>query len=134
MSAKTVEKRRKCSWPLYLMLRKGIYKTWINSNKTLFHLSFTTDETKIQHISREKRRKDTALLEKANKPSGVMLDKTPKESYAILVCVHEDQALSMKCVYEWRFRERRESVSDQTRSGRPANSVSNENVENVSEY
>ncbi|GFY33159.1 probable proline--tRNA ligase, mitochondrial [Trichonephila clavipes] len=29
------------------------------------------------------------------------LSKTPKESYVMLVCVHEDQALSMKCVYKW---------------------------------
>ncbi|GFS84632.1 hypothetical protein TNCV_4607561 [Trichonephila clavipes] len=72
MSAKTVEKRGKRSWSLYLMLRKGISKTWITSDKALFHLSFTTGEMKIQHISLEKRRKDAALLEKARKPSGVM--------------------------------------------------------------
>ncbi|GFX21895.1 hypothetical protein TNCV_2311731 [Trichonephila clavipes] len=49
------------------------------------------------------------------------LGKTLKETYAILVRVHEDQALSMKCVYQWytRFREGRESVSDKTRSGKP---------------
>ncbi|GFV67010.1 hypothetical protein TNCV_356961 [Trichonephila clavipes] len=44
------------------------------------------------------------------------LGKTPKETYAILVRSHEDLALSMKCVYEGfaRFRESRESVSDNT--------------------
>ncbi|GFU05884.1 hypothetical protein TNCV_3394681 [Trichonephila clavipes] len=48
MSVKTVEKRRKRSWPLYLMLCKGRYKTWITSSETLFHLSFTTGKMKIQ--------------------------------------------------------------------------------------
>ncbi|GFY05711.1 hypothetical protein TNCV_4403781 [Trichonephila clavipes] len=55
------------------MLRKGIYKTWITSDKASFYLSFTTGETKIQRISREKHRKEAALLEKASKPSGVMV-------------------------------------------------------------
>ncbi|GFS89500.1 uncharacterized protein TNCV_1810021 [Trichonephila clavipes] len=73
MSAKTVEKRRKRYWSLYLMLRKVINKTWITSDKALFHLTFTTGETKIQQISREKRRKDAALLEKASKPPGVIV-------------------------------------------------------------
>ncbi|GFS49753.1 hypothetical protein TNCV_4344471 [Trichonephila clavipes] len=39
--------------------------------------------------------------------------KTLKESYAMLVRVYEDQALSMKCVYKWfaRFPKGRENVS-----------------------
>ncbi|GFU90157.1 hypothetical protein TNCV_3873611 [Trichonephila clavipes] len=43
--------------------------------------------------------------------------KTPKETYAMLVRVYEDQALLMKCVYEWfaRFRDGRERVSDNSR-------------------
>ncbi|GFW92914.1 uncharacterized protein TNCV_3495471 [Trichonephila clavipes] len=49
------------------------------------------------------------------------------------VRVYEDQALSMKCVYEWftRFREGRESVSDNTRSERPLASISDENIEKM---
>ncbi|GFX14122.1 hypothetical protein TNCV_1766181 [Trichonephila clavipes] len=40
--------------------------------------------------------------------------KTPKETYVMLVCVYEGQALSKKCVYDWfdGFREGQESVSD----------------------
>ncbi|GFX52478.1 nitric oxide synthase, brain [Trichonephila clavipes] len=46
----------------------------------------------------------------------------------------EDQSLSMKSVYEWfaRFREGRESVSDNPRSERPSTSVSDENIAKVS--
>ncbi|GFU30769.1 hypothetical protein TNCV_1444731 [Trichonephila clavipes] len=48
----------------------------------------------------------------------------------MLVCVFDNQALSMKCVYEWfaRFRVHLESASDQTRRVRPATSVSDENI------
>ncbi|GFS82193.1 hypothetical protein TNCV_250381 [Trichonephila clavipes] len=51
----------------------------------------------------------------------------------MLVRVHEDQALSVKCVYEWLalFPEGRESASDKTRSGRPVTSFSDENTEKV---
>ncbi|GFT21537.1 hypothetical protein TNCV_2307611 [Trichonephila clavipes] len=51
-----------------------------------------------------------------------------------MVRVYEDQALSMKCVYEWFIRvgEGRESISDNSRSERPVTSVSDENIEKVS--
>ncbi|GFU38394.1 uncharacterized protein TNCV_2433701 [Trichonephila clavipes] len=51
------------------MFCKGTYKTWIKSDTVLFDLSFTT-ETEIQHIPRERRCKDAALLVKASKPLG----------------------------------------------------------------
>ncbi|GFW80394.1 hypothetical protein TNCV_2945261 [Trichonephila clavipes] len=67
MSVKTVEKQRKRPWGLYLMLRKGRYKAWIDSDEALFHLSFTIVKTKIQYISSKKCRKDAAALKKAKK-------------------------------------------------------------------
>ncbi|GFY06623.1 uncharacterized protein TNCV_3524791 [Trichonephila clavipes] len=73
MSVKKVEKRRKRSWPLYLMLRKDRYKAGITSDEALFHLSFTTGKTKIQYISSKKRRTDAAVLKNASWPSGVMI-------------------------------------------------------------
>ncbi|GFT26188.1 hypothetical protein TNCV_1544001 [Trichonephila clavipes] len=44
--------------------------------------------------------------------------------------IYGDLALSMKSVYEWfaRFREARESVSDNSRSGKSVISVSEENI------
>ncbi|GFV11305.1 hypothetical protein TNCV_3723941 [Trichonephila clavipes] len=72
MSVKTIEKRRKRSLPLYLMLRNGRYETWITYDEALFHLSFTTGKTKIQYISRRKRRKDAAVMKNARWSSGVM--------------------------------------------------------------
>ncbi|GFV54361.1 uncharacterized protein TNCV_4585911 [Trichonephila clavipes] len=73
MSVKTVEKQRKRSWPVYLMLRKCRYKARITSDEALFHLSFTTGKTKIQYISSKKHRKDAAVLKNAIWPSGVMV-------------------------------------------------------------
>ncbi|GFV94957.1 hypothetical protein TNCV_1029551 [Trichonephila clavipes] len=48
----------------------------------------------------------------------------------MLVRVYEDQSLSMKRVYQWctRFREGRESVSENPRSERPAAFVSDEKL------
>ncbi len=66
MSAKTVEKRRKRSWPLYLILRKGRYKKLIISDEELSHLSSTTGKIKIQYISLKKRRKEAAAKDKLN--------------------------------------------------------------------
>ncbi|GFV51468.1 uncharacterized protein TNCV_844071 [Trichonephila clavipes] len=62
MSVKSVEKRRKRSKPLYLILRKSRYKTWITPDEALFHLSFTTGKTKTQYITSKKHRKDAAVL------------------------------------------------------------------------
>ncbi|GFV24350.1 hypothetical protein TNCV_970251, partial [Trichonephila clavipes] len=51
----------------------------------------------------------------------------------MLVRDYEDQALPMKCVYEWFacFQEGRESVSGNSRSRRLAITVSDENIEKV---
>ncbi|GFW03746.1 uncharacterized protein TNCV_2538571 [Trichonephila clavipes] len=62
-----------------------------------------------------------------------ILGKTPKETYSMLVCVYEDQALSMKCVYEWfaRFREDRVNASDNPRGERLLTSVNDESIEKM---
>ncbi|GFT76086.1 hypothetical protein TNCV_1255651 [Trichonephila clavipes] len=72
----------------------------------------------------------TALGRQDNEESISRFGKTPKETYAMLVRVHEDQALYMKCVYEWlaHFREGSESVSDKICSGRPGTSVSDKSI------
>ncbi|GFY19759.1 hypothetical protein TNCV_4649311 [Trichonephila clavipes] len=59
------------------------------------------------------------------------LGKTSKEIYAILVRVYEDQTLSIEYAYEWftRFREGGECVTGNSRNGRQAISVSDENIE-----
>ena len=51
----------------------------------------------------------------------------------ILVEVYEDNAMKETAVYKWvkRFTEGRESVTDEERSGRPATSITEENIANV---
>ncbi|GFT15033.1 hypothetical protein TNCV_4316151 [Trichonephila clavipes] len=62
------------------------------------------------------------------------LVKAPKEIYVMLVRVYEDQALCVKCEYENEYEKflksrKRESVSDNPRSGRLATSISDKNIE-----
>ncbi|GFV02936.1 hypothetical protein TNCV_2743991 [Trichonephila clavipes] len=54
MSVMTIEKRRKRSWSLYLILCKGRYKRWITSDEQLYQLSFPTGKTKVQYTVLEK--------------------------------------------------------------------------------
>ncbi|GFV08162.1 protein GVQW3 [Trichonephila clavipes] len=62
------------------------------------------------------------------------LGKRLTEIYLMLVRAYGDQALSTKCVYERfaRYREGRESVSDNPRSKRPVAPVIAENIEKLS--
>ncbi|PRD32975.1 UNVERIFIED_CONTAM: hypothetical protein NCL1_18851 [Trichonephila clavipes] len=73
MSVKTIEKCRKRSRHLYLMLRKVIYRIRITSDETQFHLSLTIGKMKIQYISSKKCRKDSIVLKNASCLSGVMV-------------------------------------------------------------
>ncbi|GBM62177.1 Putative uncharacterized protein FLJ37770 [Araneus ventricosus] len=53
------------------------------------------------------------------------LGKTAKETHEMLVKVYGVDAVSKKCVFEWfkRFRDGKEDVRDEPRSGRPPTST-----------
>ena len=59
------------------------------------------------------------------------LGKTATETHAMLVQVYRTDAVSRKCVYDWfkHFREGKETVDDEPRSGRPSTSVTTDNIE-----
>ncbi|GBN14435.1 Putative uncharacterized protein FLJ37770 [Araneus ventricosus] len=61
------------------------------------------------------------------------LGKTATETHEMLVKVHGVDAMSKKCVFEWfkRFRDGKEDVKDEPRSGRPPISTTPDNVERV---
>jgi len=63
------------------------------------------------------------------------LQKSAKETHKMLKLVYSDAAVTMKTVYKWseQFRNGRESVEDEERSGHPSTSKTQENVERVSE-
>ena len=63
----------------------------------------------------------------------VRLGKTPTEALELLQEVYGDDAMSKTPLFEWhrRFKEGREEVENNHRSGRPSTSRTDENVERV---
>ena len=61
----------------------------------------------------------------------VRLGKTPTETFKLLQEVYGDATMSRTRIFEWhmRFKEGREDVEDDCRSGRPTTCRTNENVE-----
>ncbi|GBO35325.1 Putative uncharacterized protein FLJ37770 [Araneus ventricosus] len=61
------------------------------------------------------------------------LGKTATETHEMLVKVYGVETVSKKCVFEWfkRFRDGKEDVKDEPRSGRPPTSTTSDNVERV---
>ncbi|GBN04084.1 Putative uncharacterized protein FLJ37770 [Araneus ventricosus] len=59
------------------------------------------------------------------------LDNTATETHEMLVEVYGVEAVSKKCVFEWfkRFRDGKEDVEDEPRSGRPPTSTTPDNIE-----
>ena len=63
----------------------------------------------------------------------VRLGKTPTKTLKLLQEVYGDNTISRTRLFDWhrRFKEEREEVKDDHRSGRPSTSKTNENVERV---
>ena len=63
----------------------------------------------------------------------VCLGKTPTEALKLLQEVNGDDTMSRTCLFEWhrRFKEGREEVEDDYRSGRASTSRTDQNVEQV---
>ena len=76
-----------------------------------------------------------SIEQKINLKFLVRLGKTPTETFNLLQEVYGDATMSRTRIFEWhkRFREGREDVEDDPKSGRPTTSRANENVERVRE-
>ncbi|GBO02755.1 Putative uncharacterized protein FLJ37770 [Araneus ventricosus] len=61
------------------------------------------------------------------------LGKTATETHRMLVTVYGVEAVSKKCVFEWfkGFRDGKEDLEDEPRSGRPPTSATPDNIEGV---
>jgi len=66
----------------------------------------------------------------------VRLGKTPTEALKLLKKVYGDDTMSRTRLFYWhrRFKERREEVKDDHRSGRPSTSRTEENIQQVRKY
>ena len=65
----------------------------------------------------------------------IRLGKTPTEAVKLLQKVYGNDTMSRLCLFEWhrKFKEGREEVEDDHRSGRPSTSRTDENVERVTQ-
>ena len=73
LSAATVDKRRRRSWPLYLRLRKGRWQNAITSDEAWVYLSDTGRKRSVQYISRSARRSEAEPSIHVANPRGVMV-------------------------------------------------------------
>jgi transposase len=78
----------------------------------------------------------TAVVEqRVNIKFCVELGKTPTETYEMLQTVYGDESLSHSSVFEWlkRFKDGREDLQDDPRSGRPSTSRHADKIADVRE-
>ncbi|GBM19913.1 Putative uncharacterized protein FLJ37770 [Araneus ventricosus] len=63
------------------------------------------------------------------------LGKPAKETHEMLITVYVERAINLKCVYEWfkRFREKRVTIEDAPRTGRPTTAHTPDNIQKVKE-
>ena len=71
--------------------------------------------------------------QRANLKFLAKLGKTPSESFTMLQQVYREETMSRTRAFEWhkRFKEGREEVEDDPRSGRPSTSRTADNIERV---
>ena len=74
-----------------------------------------------------------SVEQRINRKFLVHLGKTPTEALKLLQEVYDDEMMSRTRLFQWhrRFKEEREEVEDDHRSGRPFTSRTDENVERV---
>lgn len=73
LTANTIEKRRRRSWPLYLRLRKDRWRKVITSDEAWVYLSDTGRKRSVQYISRDKSRREAEVKVHVANPRGIMV-------------------------------------------------------------
>lgn len=73
LSESSIEKRRKRSWPLYVMLRGERWKKFVTSDEAWFYLTNSQGKRNVHYISRTGSRKDCEIFSKQSHPKGVMV-------------------------------------------------------------
>lgn len=73
LSPKSIGKRYRRSWPLYLRLRGQRWRKVVTSDEALFHLSGNNGQTKVQYISRGENRSALHAYSKVQFPKSIMV-------------------------------------------------------------
>jgi len=73
LTAKMVGKRYRRSWPLYRLLRGQRWQKVITTDEAWFYLDNTSEQTKVQYISRGQKRSSLQSTTKSPHPKGVMV-------------------------------------------------------------
>ncbi|KAJ4451706.1 hypothetical protein ANN_03176 [Periplaneta americana] len=97
------------------------------------HVTGSVNRLRPVERSQCERKCHSAMEQRVNIKFCYNLGKTATETHGMLVQVYGREAVSRKCVYEWfkRFREGKETIEDEPRSGRPSTSRTPEIIEKV---
>ncbi|KAJ4440585.1 hypothetical protein ANN_08730 [Periplaneta americana] len=97
------------------------------------HVTGSVNRLRPVERSQCERKCHSTMEQRVNIKFCYKLGKTATETHGMLVQVYGREAVSRKCVYEWfkRFREGKETIEDEPRSGRPSTSRTPEMIEKV---
>ncbi|KAJ4444990.1 hypothetical protein ANN_06789 [Periplaneta americana] len=97
------------------------------------HMTGSVNRLRPVERSQCERKCHSAMEQRVNIKFCYKLGKTATETHGMLVQVYGREVVSRKCVYEWfkRFREGKETIEDEPRSGRPSTSRTPEMIEKV---
>ncbi|KAJ4444890.1 hypothetical protein ANN_06688 [Periplaneta americana] len=97
------------------------------------HVTGRVNRLRPVERSQCERKCHSAMEQRVNIKFCYKLGKTATETHGMLVQVYGKEAVTRKCVYEWfkRFREGKETIEDEPRSGRPSTSRTPEMIEKV---
>jgi transposase len=73
LSEKTIQKRYRRSWPLYLKLRGQRWTKLVTSDEAWFYLDSTSRKTKLQYLSRGQKRTSLETFTSKSHPKGVLV-------------------------------------------------------------
>lgn len=73
LSLDSIEKRRKRAWPLYCQLRQDRWQKYITTDEAWIYLDNSNGKTKVQYLSRDKKRSECEAALHKSWPKGVMV-------------------------------------------------------------
>ncbi|KAJ4448109.1 hypothetical protein ANN_10121 [Periplaneta americana] len=117
-------------WPAGVLVTRDLGRI---DTQHAMHVTGSVNRLRPVERSQCERKCHSAMEQRVNIKFCYKLGKTATETHGMLVQVYGREAVSRKCVYEWfkRFREGKETIEDEPRSGRPSTSRTPEMIEKV---